>query len=264
MRKYQLIAADSMEIPTLSSIGYSDDPLVTRFGPSVRGQYIIHYVLSGKGYFNGARVEAGQGFLITPGCLEEYYPDSSDPWSFLWIISEDGKMADYFTRYRANSDTGVFTFHDQYAIDEIAERVRRTDTGVCSSSELAELFLRIFNLSTSGEGISDSGMTSVYFRFSENYVKSNLHMPLTVRELCSAIGITQPYLYRIFKQYAGMSPKRYIMESKLNEAKRLLAMTELSVSEIADSVGFKSVLDFSKFFSTGTGISPTGYRATHR
>ena len=90
LKRYQLIATDSVQAPKIYSIGFSDDPRVTRFGPSVRNQYIIHYVLSGKGSFNGNKVEKEQGFLIVPGMYEEYHSDESDPWSFLWIIFSRG------------------------------------------------------------------------------------------------------------------------------------------------------------------------------
>ena len=73
-------------------------------------------------------------------------------------------------------------------------------------------------------------------------------------------GITQPYLYRIFREETGLSPKQYILNEKLDHAKRLLRETEFSVSEIAGTVGFASVLDFSKFFSRQTGESPSAYR----
>ena len=99
MQRHHLIAGDSVQIPQIYSIGFSDDPQITRFGPSVRNQYIVHYVLSGKGRFNGTRVEKGQGFLIVPGMREEYYPDEKEPWSFLWIISEDPQMEYFFNAH---------------------------------------------------------------------------------------------------------------------------------------------------------------------
>ena len=87
MIRYHLIATDSIKIPHISAIGYAKNPDITRFGPSSRNQYIIHYVLSGEGYFNGGRLGKGEGFLITPKMSEQYYPDKKDPWSFIWVIS---------------------------------------------------------------------------------------------------------------------------------------------------------------------------------
>lgn len=263
MKRHTLIAVDSVRTPKICSVGFSKDPEVTRFGPSVRNQYIIHYVLSGEGIFNGNRVEKGQGFLISPNMHEEYYPDPNDPWSFLWVISEDPVMRHFFELHNASAESGIFTFSHVYEIERIVERLDSIETGFSSSAELSEIFLHIFNSSVASERNSQSSTSRLYFEFSVNYVKTNLHLKISVDELCRAIGITQPYLYRIFKEATGSSPKRYIMDCKLAEAKRLLAETELSVTQIADSVGYGSVLDFSKFFSKHTKASPTDYRLSH-
>lgn len=260
MKSRYLIAGDSVQVPQIYSIGFSDNPQITRFGPSVRNQYIIHYVLSGKGTFNGNTVEKGQGFLIVPGMHQEYYPDKKEPWSFLWIISEDPHMKYFFNCHNANEKTGIFLFHNFYKLDPIVQRLLSSSNSFSSSTQLAELFLHIFHACVATEAKPQSSATRLYFEFSVNYIKTNLHLPISVDDICHAIGITQPYLYRIFKQAAGCSPKQYISACKLTEAKSLLVQTDLSISQIAASVGFENVMDFSKFFSKQTNISPTGYR----
>ena len=91
--RYSIFSKSNCPILDITNIGYAKDTAVTRFGPGVRNSYIIHYVISGKGYFNGNSVSAGQGFLITPGMKEHYYPDKNEPWEFLWVISNDDKIA---------------------------------------------------------------------------------------------------------------------------------------------------------------------------
>jgi AraC-like DNA-binding protein len=261
--KYELIATDSIRCPKINSIGYSEDIRVNRYGTSSRNQYIIHYVLSGKGYFNGNRVDGGQGFLITPEINEEYYPDESDPWAFLWIISEDEEMKHFFERHNADPKTGIFKFHNESEMASVANRLKNVTDIFSSSSGLAELFLHIFHSCIENAESSHTSVTKRYFELSVNYIKANLHLPITVNDMCRVCYITQPYLYRIFKEECGVSPKQYITSCKISEAKRLLEQTSLSVSRIAYALGFSSVMDFSKFFSKQTGKSPTEYRITH-
>ena len=94
--KYSLSAYDSLKAPAILTIGCSSDINETKFGPATRNEYLIHYVVSGKGYFNGSPVGEGEGFLITPHSYEHYYADESDPWAYLWIISKDSEM-DFFS-----------------------------------------------------------------------------------------------------------------------------------------------------------------------
>ena len=260
MKRYQLIATDALQIPKIYMIGCSDDPAVTRYGPSVRNQYIIHYVMSGKGSFNGNKVEKGQGFLILPGMHQEYHSDEKDPWSFLWIISEDPAIEPFFSYHGANEKTGIFNFHNMYELDMIAKRITSAQSTFSTTAQLSEIFLHIFNSCVMSDNSSQISVTKIYFDFAVNYIKTNLYLPITVTTICDAIGITQPYLYKIFKQEIGISPKQYISNCKIIEAKKLLANTEFSISLIAKSVGYENVLDFSKFFSKQTETSPTAYR----
>ena len=256
-----MLARDLVKAPVIRAIGYSDDRDITHFGPSVRNQYIIHYVLSGKGIFNGNTVKRGEGFLITPGLYEEYHADENDPWAFLWIISEDPSIEYFFTAHNSDPVTGIFKFHNQYCIDDIARELCGVYNAFSSCAKLTELFLRIFSSSVARDKGTATSTAKEYFDFSVNYIKANLHLGIKVEDLCRAVGITQPYLYRIFKEEAGCSPKRYISKMRIREARSLLDKSKLSISLIASSLGFGSVTDFSKFFSKETGLSPTLYRS---
>ena len=169
-------------------------------------------------------------------------------------------MRHFFDCHGADRETGIFEYHNGYELEEIIRRQGASVDTLPSSAQLSEVFLRIFHTCIHSEETRQNSVTKTYFEFSANYIKTNLHLPISVQDLCRSIGITQPYLYRIFKQEAGCSPKQYILGCKLDRAKKLLVTTDLSVSRIADSVGFSNVLDFSKFFSKQTGFSPTAYR----
>lgn len=81
--RYEIFSNHNDALFPISIIGYSKDTDITRFGPGRKDLYIVHYVLSGHGCFNGQSVSEGQGFLITPGMQEHYYPSERDPWSVL-------------------------------------------------------------------------------------------------------------------------------------------------------------------------------------
>lgn len=60
-----------------------------------------------------------------------------------------------------------------------------------------------------------------------------------------------------------MSPKQCIMRLKLDTAKNMLINTEMTITEIANSVGYADILTFSRLFSTREKMSPTEYRNRH-
>lgn len=75
-------------------------------------------------------------------------------------------------------------------------------------------------------------------------------------------GISQPYLHKIFKNKFNMSTKQYIIiiQSKIIRAKELLVKTDMSTTEIANSVGYGDILSFSKAFSVNEKMSSPKYR----
>ena len=260
----ELISADKIPVPGILSIGYSADPKVTRYGPSKRNQYIIHYVIAGKGKFNGVTVGRGEGFLISPGDYEEYCSDPADPWSFLWIISEDEAMEYYFERHGVDRKNGIFKFHNEYAVENAARAISEKRIASASSSFLAEIFLNIFNSSILSDGQTSGTGVREYLEFSIAFIKANLHLPISVSEICKIVGVSQPYLYNVFKEHLGTSTKAYISACKLSEAKRLLSETDFNITEVAAAVGFSDPLAFSRFFSKNVGRSPTEYRNAER
>ena len=252
---------DAAPVPQSLVIGCSSDPRVTRYGPARRNMYLIHYVTSGAGTFNGHPVRAGQGFLIPPGLAEHYYPDEKDPWSYLWIISTDPAIEHYFQRHAADPETGIFSYRNVGIVESIATRLASEPNSLhFSYTEILEYFLCIYNHCVSTAPKHEVPSDKLYFDFAVEYVGASVSSPVTVEEVCQRLGISQAYLYRIFRKHVGCSPKQYILQTKLLEAQLLLRESDLSVSEVGAAVGFSDVLSFSRFFSARTGCSPTEYR----
>lgn len=242
----------------INSIGYSANVNVTHFGPGQRDLYIIHYVVSGKGYFNGCKVSKGQGFLITPGMPEHYFPDNENPWSFLWVIFSDPTAEKLFEKYNANPQTHIFEYRNIYAVIDAVNRLSDKKS-LYTSSELLEIFLHMFN--NQGHIQKDiEKAADTYYYYAVNYINTNLFRRITVDDLTEILGITQPYLYKIFISNCGISPKKYITSRKLSKAKQLLSETDMSINEIAASVGYADALNFSKLFKQNIGCSPKAFR----
>lgn len=261
--RYGIFSHGEDSIMRIDTIGYSGDTSVTRFGPARRNHYIIHYVLSGKGCFNGNAVHGGEGFLIRPGTAEHYFPDDGEPWEFIWVISSDEKMSMFFDEYGADADTGIFSFGNTEVLADMRDRLLSIAPGspdcFCTPSEMLECFLHIFNTRNISKRHTETA-ADLYFGYAVSYIDTNLFGNPSVAELTSLLGVSQPYLYRIFREKCNMSPKKYIDSRKAAEARRLLSQTDMTVTEIAGSMGFGDVTEFSKFFKRTTGVSPSLFR----
>lgn len=252
-----IIVNDDYAPIKLCHIGTSKNINNNCFGPGTRDLYLIHYVVSGKGYFNGNLVKAGQGFLIKPHTFEHYFADIKDPWEYIWVTSKDTEMDKIFPMYNADFETQIFNFSPISALKSVIPTINHEHNKVYSAMKAVELFLRIFN----SHSFSQMALNEEeYFKIATNYISSNIYKPIFVKEITDILGVSQPYLYKVFKNRCNMSPKEYINNLKISKAAELLKNTSLNISEIAYSVGYEDPLSFSKFFKNKTGFSPKNYR----
>lgn len=112
-------------------------------------------------------------------------------------------------------------------------------------------------------GISDtSGGTNDVAEAARLIIEMEFSEPLQVSAIAKRVGVHPNYLSRCFSEAFGKPPKRFILDTRLERAKRLLAETGSSVGTIAKSVGFTDQLSFSRAFHNAFGMSPTAYRAS--
>lgn len=256
-----IFSAGETSLLYIRYMGCNRKPHLVNIGPMLRNSYIIHYVINGRGFYNNNPVETGQGFLIMPGNIEEYHADPKDPWELLWVVSEDPKMKDLFATFHAHPKTGIFSFDYLEAARHTADSILLMPQRVVNCAQMLELFLSVYKHQDCGVLCSpEQTRTESYVNFTVNYIHLNYQSPITIGELTELLGVSQPYLFRIFKAATGKSPKEYLGDYRILQAKKLLKETNLTIGEIASSVGYPDALAFSKFFSRRQGISPQTYR----
>ena len=81
-----------------------------------------------------------------------------------------------------------------------------------------------------------------------------------ISTLAEKVGLNEFKLKVGFRELFKTSPYKYLIHLRLEQAKTLLEDTDLTINEIADSVGFKSYNGFSTTFKKVYKISPTHYR----
>lgn len=93
-----------------------------------------------------------------------------------------------------------------------------------------------------------------------SHIEGNIAEPLKVAELAHVIGMSEYYFSKLFKVSTGLTPHRYIMRERIEQARAYLRETELELKEIALRTGFETQSHFSSVFHRLTGITPKRYR----
>lgn len=253
--KNKYVSHDSSQPLYVISYGTESVAAKARWGRGCRDVTILHYVLSGEGYYNGTRLGAGQGFFIPRGKLHEYHAAQDTPWSYFWVILGGSDADETVQRYVAADENGIFSYDFRTALMRFVGDLFTGDTGMTAAKGMGTFWL----LMACHEKEPSPGANK-YVDEAKRFMQQNIHRPLTVREVAEALYISDRYLYNLFVAHEGLCPKQYLNSLRLKRACTLLENQANSVTEVAVSVGFPDVLTFSKFFSKHMGVSPSKYK----
>ena len=93
-----------------------------------------------------------------------------------------------------------------------------------------------------------------------DFISSNIEHNITLKELANEACLSPYHFARAFKAAVGVPPHRYIIDLKLNFAKRMITNSSTPFSQIALMTGFSNQAHFSRTFKQLTGLTPSEYR----
>jgi len=96
------------------------------------------------------------------------------------------------------------------------------------------------------------------------YIADNLGEGISARDVAEHLGVSAALLRLRFQKTLGKSVRDVILDLRLENARRLLSSSNLTVSQVAEKTGFDSVCRFSHFFAERTGKSPRAWRCAKR
>ncbi|MGI6082959.1 MAG: helix-turn-helix domain-containing protein, partial [Limnochordia bacterium] len=94
----------------------------------------------------------------------------------------------------------------------------------------------------------------------EAYVVQNISEPLTLSSVARAVGLSPPYLSRLFRAYRGMTLTQFINCQRVELAKSLLQDSDKNICAVAFASGFGSVQHFNRIFKSIVGCTPSQFR----
>ena len=98
----------------------------------------------------------------------------------------------------------------------------------------------------------------------KRYIDLHFKEALTLEQLAEESHMSKYYLSHAFKREYGVSPINYMISRRIEESKYLLAETDLSMSQIAQLLGFSSLSYFSQVFRRTQAVTPMEYRHSQR
>jgi AraC family transcriptional regulator len=97
-------------------------------------------------------------------------------------------------------------------------------------------------------------------RLITNWIAEHIAEEFNLDRLADQAGLSRFHFQRLFKAATGVSPSQYHINLRMEEARRLLRETKMSVIDVALEVGYTNPSHFAQLFRRETGLSPSDYR----
>ena len=221
----------------------------------------LEYALAGRGVVHAADVTFHPGasdmWLLKEGQDHRYASDPQNPWEKIWV-NFSGPLAEDWIRGLKLKQVHYFPSCDLYSplrhiVDLVACRSVEATEEACFC--LARLLWKL-QKHVGGEFTEEQQRVHRLI----SYIDSHIGEGVTLPQLSEYAGLSVSQTIRIFRKHAGQSPYQYILDSKMTVARRLLTETALSVSDIAQHLGYSDEYNFSRAFRKKNGCTPAAFR----
>ncbi len=177
------------------------------------------------------------------------------------IIRKLAAGSDLSLPVRWTDDHHVFRSMQEIFEQCLAEYARnnewRVPLFIAVSQLLSVMIVRLLN-SKSADLSSDSTMMRVLN--TRGWIDRHFLDQVTISDLAQKTALSRAHFTELFTSLAGMPPKKYITQLRLNQAMALLDETDLSITEISVRCGFSHLAHFDRLFHDLTKMSPNKYR----
>ncbi|WEK53480.1 MAG: AraC family transcriptional regulator [Candidatus Cohnella colombiensis] len=265
---------DSRELSVLYS-GDSQTKPEHRNGPKIVDYFLLHHVISGSGQFTTAefdgKLSAGQSFLIHPKQLFQYVADVHEPWRYRWVAFTGNYAATLVAESGFTTGIPVISTGDNRKPRDYCRAIFDTFRARSNSASLeanGQLYLLFACLQAHATNLPISPLrpdshNEQLVNQVISFLSTQYAEPLTIEAMAESLGYNRAYLSRLFKLRTQQTPVTFLNKLRVDQGRRLLReRPELTIEQIASSVGFQDALYFSKQFRRWYAQAPTEYRAS--
>ena len=251
-----------------ASAKHSRDYKISFTRGKISDEFKIIYITNGEGFLRfhdneEVKLTQGNALIIRPNQAYEYFHNNKTEWK------------EYFIRFEANdtffqSINELFNGNNQLIEigfnEDLIRLFNRAIDIVRDQLKSSQIYLSGMLLHILGLIIFESNNSALNKRNQYLIDKAKIIMnekvleDIQLSEIASELNISYSSFRINFKKYAGVSPAKYLRDTRLNKSKQMLHETTLSIKEIAFQLQFSSLEYFSTIFKKQFGISPKEFK----
>ena len=240
--------------------------------PHTHNHVELFYIIGGKGQFlindQLYPVNTNHLVIINPNVIHTEVSLNAQPLEYI-VLGVDGIELSI-----SNTSNGQFCILDHFESLDMASCLRNIlremEMKQPGYEDVCQAFMEILIIRLMrSTGLSLPSETSAVSTNRQcaavrRYIDLHFKEALTLEQLAEEGHMNKFYLSHAFKREYGVSPINYMISRRIEESKYLLAETDLSMSQIAQLLGFSSLSYFSQVFHRTQSISPKEYRQSQK
>ncbi len=256
---------EQMKLRNVASAKYGGDWHST---PHAHSYTELFYIIGGNGQFRiddeQFPVRAHQLVIVNPNIIHTELSYEAHPLEYIVLgmegleISSPGTNEGRYCIYTFPAENKVLNCMQSILL-EMQQREPEHQM-VCQAYMNILVVQLMRNTSTSMTHVPGNSPANRQCAAIRCYIDNHYKEPLTLDLLAAEVNVNKYYLSHAYKQTYGISPINYVIARRIQEGKRLLLETDLSLSQISGILGFSSASYFSQSFRKAEGISPVEFR----
>jgi AraC-like DNA-binding protein len=229
----------------------------------------IVLITAGRGVFESKEigqctVEAGTAFLLFPKVWHRYRPEPETGWEEKWTEFR-GPVVESLRRSGVLDPAspvrkGALAAGLETAVDAVHARVRNTPRPGFDPELSARMLGALAVWQSCGRASPARSRLVRAVAEAEQHLAAHLAEPVNIEELARRLGVAYSHFRRAFKLHTGFAPWQYMLQQRLDRARRLLASSDNTLEDIAGRLGFSSAFHLSAAFKQAFGMAPDKWR----
>lgn len=226
----------------------------------------LTYIINGKGVFQVEDQEfpicKDDFIIVNPNTPHTEKSTGNEPLEYVILgvenlsFSFEGKK-EHIIFSCANSQRDLM-FYMNTMLREQEEQGR--DYGLVCQNMLQVLIIKLIRRTNFAFEVTSSARISQECLKLKRYIEMNYTQDITLDDLSEISHLNKYYLVHVFNKYCGCSPINYLCKVRIQASKELLASTDYSITEIAQSSGFSSQSYFAQCFRKSCQMTAGAYR----
>ncbi|WP_139957560.1 AraC family transcriptional regulator [Flavicella sediminum] len=235
-------------------------------GRTLPGCYLV-YITTGRGELETKtgkwEVNPGDVMVLCPGEWHSYKPYETTGWEEYWIGIRGELLSNRMLKDLLPNNTSYVKqmgYQEEliFLFNQSLKLVRKSSPGF--RQILAGIVLQLVAYVISYEKEKLGSREEQLCTEVIDFIRQNLNTEVDFKELASNHHLSYNRFRTIFKNNTGVSLQQYLINERLENAKRLMVNSNLSLKEISAKTGFNSLFYFSKVFKNKMGYPPNQVR----